>query len=156
MADGAYMMIWDNLTSSWVKAISNSGIPFSIGGNPNIISAEYFSSGNITDDNILPTISAGSKYVITCITVSASNTNSTGANVRIGFGSSSVPAQGATNADAVNKIIMSLPGMSPGATIVKGNGGGIVGMGGDAEELRVTISNMSSGNLTIVVDYYVI
>ena len=45
---------------------------------------------------------------------------------------------------------------APGSGVVKGNGGGIVGIGGDGEELRVTITNMASGNLIIVVDYYTI
>lgn len=131
-------------------------IPFMMGGHPNTVSAEYLSTGNITDDNILPAISAGTKYVITGITVAASAANTTNATVRIGFGATTVPAQGATNADAVAKVVMSLPGIPPGGGAVKGNGGGIVGVGGDGEELRVTITNMATGNLTIVVDYYTI
>lgn len=222
MADGAYNMVWDNTTSSWVKLIGTSGvlnvsvsgdvltalqilddavvtddtpftvgttkvniaggysvahgsnpdaadagdvgailmnrhrIPFMMGGHPNTVSAEYISTGNITDDNILPAISPGTKYVITAITVAASAANTTNATVRIGFGATTVPAQGATNADAVAKVVMSLPGIPPGGGAVKGNGGGIVGVGGDGEELRVTITNMATGNLTIVVDYYTI
>lgn len=131
-------------------------IPFMMGGHPNTVSAEYLSTGNITDDNILPAITGGTKYVITAITVAASAANTTNATVRIGFGATTVPTQGATNADAVAKVVMSLPGIPPGGGAVKGNGGGIVGVGGDGEELRVTITNMSSGNLTIVVDYYTI
>jgi len=131
-------------------------IPFTMGGHPNTVSAEYYSTGNITDDNILPAISAGTKYVITSITVSASAANTTNATVRIGFGATTVPAQGATNADAVAKVVMSLPGIPAGGGAVKGNGGGIVGVGGDGEELRVTITNMATGALTIVVDYYTI
>lgn len=131
-------------------------IPFMMGGHPNTVSAEYLSTGNITDDNILPAIAGGTKYVITAITVAASAANTTNATVRIGFGATAVPTQGATNADAVAKVVMSLPGIPPGGGAVKGNGGGIVGVGGDGEELRVTITNMASGNLTIVVDYYTI
>jgi len=131
-------------------------IPFMIGGHPNTVSAEYLSTGNITDDNILPAIASGTKYIITGITVAASAANTTNATVRIGFGATTVPTQGATNADAVAKVVMSLPGIPPGGGAVKGNGGGIVGVGGDGEELRVTITNMASGNLTIVVDYYTI
>ncbi|MFN9304311.1 MAG: hypothetical protein ACK6DA_16265 [Candidatus Kapaibacterium sp.] len=157
MADGAYNMMWDNTTCSWIKSLSNrDGVQYTIGGHPNILSAEYLSTGNITDDNILPAISLGTKYVITAITVATSAANTTNATVRIGFGATTVPAQGATNADAVAKVIMSLPGIAPGSGAVKGNGGGIVGIGGSGEELRVTITNMATGNLTIVVDYYTI
>lgn len=136
--------------------INRHRIPFMMGGHPNTVSAEYYSSGNITNDNILPLISAGTKYVITSITVSASAANTTNATVRIGFGTAAVPTQGATNADAVAKVVMSLPGIPPGGGAIKGNGGGIVGIGGDGEEPYVTITNMASGALTIVMDYYTI
>jgi hypothetical protein len=157
MADGAYLMAWDNSTSSWVKVNStNNGSLSTIGGHPNTISAEYYSSGNIINDNILPIISSGTRYVVTCITVAASAANTTNPSVRIGFGTSGISPQGASNADPVSKVLMSLPGVPAGGGAIKGNGGGIVGVGGNGEELYTTIANMPSisGALTIVVDYY--
>lgn len=132
------------------------GIPFTIGGHPNIISAEYFSTAAVTDDNILPAIAGGTKYVITSITVICSNANTVNVSVRIGFGTASVPAQGTTNADAVAKVVLSHPNIAPGSGTVKGNGSGIVGMGGDGEELRITCSVPTGGSLIVQVDYYTI
>jgi hypothetical protein len=131
------------------------GILWSIGGHPNLQSAEYFTSGAITDDNILPAISAGTKYVITCITVTCSAANATTPSVRIGFGTASVPAQGATNADGVAKVVLSHPGIPAGSGIVKGNGAGIVGIGGDGEELRITCTTPTT-SMIVQVDYYTI
>lgn len=134
---------------------NRAGIPFSIGGHPNLQSAEYFTSGAITDDNILPTIAGGTKYVITSISVTCSAANVTTPSVRIGFGTANVPSQGATNADAVTKMVLSHPGIPAGSGIVKGNGSGIVGIGGDGEELRITCTTPTT-SMIVQVDYYTI
>ena len=128
-------------------------IPFVLGGHPNIQSSEYFTSGAITDDNILPAIAAGSAYVITGIMVTCSNANVTSPSVRIGFGTANVPSQGATNADAVAKVILSHPGIAPGSGVVKGNGSGIIGIGASDEELRLTCTTPTT-SLCIVVDWF--
>jgi hypothetical protein len=157
MADGAYIMAWDSSTSSWVKVnCTNIGSLSTIGGHPNTISAEYYTTGAQTDDNILPLISSGTKYVITSITVTASAANTVNTSVRIGFGTSTIPTQGTSGADAVNKVILSHPNIPAGSGIVKGNGSGIVGIGGDGEELRITCSAPTTGSLIVQVDYYTI
>lgn len=135
---------------------NRAGIPFVIGGHPNIVSYEYLTTGAITDDNIMPAIAGGLKYVITSITVIASAANTVNPAVRIGFGTSTLTAQGATNADAVTKIILSHPGIPPGSGVMKGDGGGIVGIGGDGEELRITCGAPTSGSLIVQVDAYTI
>lgn len=138
------------------KAYANrAGIPFMMGGHPNIVSAEYFTSGAITDDNVLPAISAGTKYVLTSITVTCSAANTTNPSIRLGFGTTSVPAQGATNADAVSKVVLSHPGIPAGGGIQKGNGSGIVGIGGDGEELRITCTTPTT-SMIVQVDYFTI
>jgi len=134
---------------------NRAGIPFFIGGHPNIVSAEYFTSGAITDDNILPAISAGTIYVIMGIAVTCSNANVTSPSVRIGFGTANVPTQGATNADAVAKVVLSHPGIAPGSGISKGFAGAIVGIGGDGEELRLTCTTPTT-SMCIQVDYFTI
>lgn len=128
-------------------------IPFMLGGHPNLQSSEYFTSGAVTDDNILPAISAGTIYVITGITVTCSAANVTNPSVRIGFGAASVPAQGTTNADAVAKVLLSHPGIPAGSGVVKGHNGGIVGIGGDGEELRVTCTTPTT-SMVIQVDWF--
>jgi len=132
------------------------GIVFTIGGHPNLKSAEYFTDALRTNDNILPLISSGTKYIITSITVAASAANTVNTSVRIGFGASGVPAQGSSGADAVDKVILSHPNIPAGSGIVKGNGSGIVGMGGDGEDLYITCSAPTTGSLIVQVDYYTI
>jgi hypothetical protein len=131
-------------------------IPFIIGGHPNLQSAEYYTTAAQTNDNVLPLISAGTKYVITGITVIANAANTVNVSVRIGFGASAVPTQGASGADAVTKVVLSHPNIPPGSGFSKGHAGGIVGIGGDGEDLYITCSVPTTGSLIVQVDYYTI
>jgi hypothetical protein len=135
---------------------NRQGLPFALGGHPNLQSAEYITTAAQTNDNILPAITAGTIYVIVGITITCSKDNTVNTSVRIGFGATTVPAQGASGADAVAKVIASHPGIAPGSGFVKGNGGGIVGIGGDGEELRITNSVPTTGSLVVQVDYFTI
>jgi len=133
-----------------------AGIPFVMGGHPNIVSGEYNTTAAQTDDNILPAIAGGTIYVITSVSVMVSNACTVSPSVRIGFGAATLTASGASGADAVSKIILSHPGIAPGSGIVKGTGSGIVGIGGDGEELRITCSVPTTGSIFVQVDYYTI
>jgi len=135
---------------------NRAGIPFYIGGHPNIISAEYNTTGAQTDDDMLGAIGAGTIVVVTGITVAASNANTVNTSVRIGFGTATIPASGASGATAVSKVILSHPNIAAGSGIVKGNSGGIVGIGGDGEELRITCSAPTTGSLYVQIDYFTI
>lgn len=132
------------------------GILWTIGGHPNLQSAEYITTAAQTNDNVLPLISSGTRYVITGVTVAASAANSVNTSVRLGFGSAAVPTQGASGADAVTKVILSHPNIAAGSGLSKGHAGGIVGIGGDAEELYITCSVPTGGSLVVQVDYYTI
>ncbi len=139
------------------KAYANrAGVPFVIGGHPNIQSVEYYTTGAQTDDDMLGAIGAGTKVIITSITVIASKANTVDVSVRIGFGTANVPTQGASGATATAKVVISHPNIPPGSGVPKGNGSGIVGIGGDGEELRITNSAPTSGSLIVQIDYYTI
>jgi hypothetical protein len=139
------------------KSYANrAGIPFVIGGHPNIVSVEYYTTALQTDDDMIGAISAGSKIIVTQIAVIASAANTVNASVRIGFGTATVPAQGASGAAGTAKVILSHPNIPPGSGITKGNGSGIVGIGGDGEELRITCSAPTTGSLIVQIDYYLI
>jgi hypothetical protein len=138
----------------WYSNIA--GIPFVIGGHPNIQTAEYYTTGAQTDDNIMPAIAAGTIYVVTMIQVTASNANTVNTSVRIGFGATAVPTQGASGADAVTQVVLSHGGIAPGSGMIIGNGGGIIGIGGDGVELRITNTAPTTGDLRVVVTYYTI
>ena len=139
--------------SNWYS--NRHGIPFTLGGHPNIVSAEYYSTSVTTDDNVLPAISAGTKYVITCVSVMASAANTVNTSVRLCMGTAIV-AQGANQADATTNVILSHPGIAPGSGIVKGNGAGIIGISGDGAELRIANSVPTGGSITVQVDYFTI
>lgn len=132
------------------------GILWTIGGHPNLQSAEYITTAAQTNDNVLPLISAGTKYVITGVTVTASAANTVNTSVRLGFGTTGVPTQGASAADAVTKVILSHPGIAPGSGVSKGHSGGIVGIGEDGEELYIVCSVPTGGSVVVQVDYYTI
>jgi hypothetical protein len=135
---------------------NRAGVPFMIGGHPNIQSSEYYTTGAATNDNIQPALAGGLKYVITSISAIASAENTVSPSVRIGFGASTITAQGASGADAVTKIVLSHPGIPAGSGIVKGNGAGIVGIGADGEELRITCTEPTTGSLIVQVDWYTV
>ena len=81
------------------------------------------------------------------------NTNDTG--VRIGFGTSTLPAEATSGDPGVSKIILSHPGIAAGSGIVKGTGAGIIGIGANDEELRITNED-PGGKITVVITSYFI
>lgn len=129
------------------------GIPFFIGGHPNIITKNLNitdSDGAQTNTDILGAIGSGAKVVVTHISVTADHANTGDVAVRIGFGASAVPA-----ADAAG-ILLAHAGIAPGSGVIMGNGGGIIGAGADGEELRVTCEDPAGGAIDIVVGYFTI
>jgi hypothetical protein len=72
-------------------------IQWVIGGHPNIVNASARITGANTDAALLPgTISAGTKIVITRIHVAISNACTVNVGVKVGFGTSTLPADNAT------------------------------------------------------------
>lgn len=132
------------------------GIPFVIGGHPNAKSATYLTTGAATDDNVLAAISTGTKYVLTRLTITLDEATTVGVAVRLGWGTASVPALPSSQADAVDDIIVYHPGLVPGGGITIGDGSGIIAVGGDGAELRLTCEAPTSGTLVVSVTYYTI
>lgn len=131
---------------------SRAGQLFTIGGHPNILSQNLQvtdADGAQTDAAII-TAAAGVSIVVTAIEVTADNANSTDVSVRIGFGTANTPA-----ADA-SKVVLFHPGIAAGSGVVKGNGGGIIGIGASDEDLRVTCEDPTNGSISITVTYYTV
>lgn len=134
------------------------GILFTIGGHPNTITRSVHISdanGAQTDASIVGTINTGTKVVVTAIsvTVDSATTAPGGIAVKVGFGATTIPADSTTGADGV---LLDHPGIAAGSGIVVGNGSGILGIGGDGEELRLTCEDPVGGNLAITFSYYTI
>ena len=51
---------------------------------------------------------------------------------------------------------MSHPGIAAGSGVVEGNGSGILGVGADGEDLRITSEVPTTGSLRVVVSYYTV
>jgi hypothetical protein len=132
------------------------GILFQIGGHPNSKSATYITTGAQTDDNVMAAISTGTKYAVTRLTVSLDEATTVGVACRLGFGTATIPALGASGADAVDDILIYHPGLVPGAVITIGDGSGILGVGGDGAELRITCEAPTSGTLAVTATYFTI
>lgn len=125
-----------------------------VGGHPNMKSATYLWTAATTDDNVMPAISAGTKYAITRITITLDEAATVGVACRLGFGTANVPALPAANGDAVDDILFYHPGMVPGSVHTVGDGAGILGVGGDGAELRITSEATTGGTGVVTVSYF--
>lgn len=142
--------------ASKVDAIANvHGIPFMIGGHPNVVTKEWeFTDAMGSQSNLaLVNISSGSKIIITQLMVTAHNANTTQVDVRIGFGNTTLASMATGGA---NKIVFSHPGIPAGGGAVRGDGSGIVGVGSDADDLLLYNSDPIGGSIRIVASYYTI
>jgi len=130
------------------------GIPWVIGGHPNVVSREYVATTAQTDDPII-TIATGNKIVVTMIEATIDNAVSVDVGVRIGFGTTAVPTE-PTDGNTVDGVVLSHAGIAAGSGIVRGNGAGIVGVGADDADLRITNEVPTGGRLRVLVSHYVI
>lgn len=128
------------------------GIPFVMGGHPNIIvkNLQISDGDGAQTDAAIITVATSNKIVVTWYKVVANNANTGDVQCRIGFGTANTPAVDAAG------VIMSHEGIAAGSGVVVGNGGGIIGVGGDNEDLRLTCEDPAGGHLDIVVGYFII
>lgn len=132
------------------------GILFTIGGHPNVITRSVVitdANGPQTDASIVGTIAAGTKVVVTAMAVTADHANTADVSVKIGFGATTIPADSSTGA---NGILLDHPGIAAGSGVVIGNGAGILGIGADGEELRLTCEDPVGGSIAVTFSYYTI
>ena len=129
------------------------GIQFVLGGHPNVVAREYMTTGAQTDDAVIDSVAAGSHIVLLGIEVLNDIASTGDPKVRIGFGTATVPSEPASGASVVG-VPISHPGIAGGSGVVKGYGGGIVAVGGDNEELRITCGD-PTGQLQVLCSYYI-
>ncbi len=130
------------------------GIQWVLGGHPNIINREWMATLSQTNDPIIDSVAAGSQIIITQIAVTVDADGTTTPQVRIGFGTASVPAE-PTNGNSVDGMVVSLAGIAAGSGIVLGNGSGAIAIGGDGEELRITSEVPTTGKIVVTLSYYI-
>lgn len=104
-------------------------------------------------DFALVSVGAGNKIVVTSISATLDEaTTVSGVGIRIGFAATTLPGTSTTGATG---IFLSHPGLVPGSGLVLGNGAGIIGQGGDAEDIRASFEVPTGGSLRIVISYSV-
>lgn len=137
----------------WI--FNQHGIPYVLGGHPNLITREYdFGASAQTDVNLAAALVASDERVyVTRFEAMCDNANTVAVSVRAGFGTANVPSASATG---VSGMIASHPGVAAGSGFVSGNGAGIIAVGGAGEEPRITTSAATSGNLHVVITYFLI
>ena len=126
---------------------NRAGVLFTIGGHPNIVTLELAATAAQTDVAIV-TAGAGTKIVTTEIEALCDNANTVDVGVRVGFGAANTPT--------TTGVVLTHPGIAPGSGVVRGAGSGILGVGADGEDLRVTAETPTGGNLRILVSYHTI
>lgn len=137
----------------WI--FNQHGIPYVLGGHPNLIVREFdFGTAAQTDLNLAAAVVAADERIyVTRFEALADNANSVAVSVRAGFGTASVPAASATG---VSGMIASHPGLAAGSGIICGNGAGIIAVGGAGEEPRITTSAATGGNLHVIFGYFLV
>jgi len=126
---------------------NRAGVPFVIGGHPNIVTFEAAYTAAQTDAAIV-TIAGGLKIVVTEIEALCDNANTVDVGVRVGFGTTTTPT--------TTGVVLTHPGIAAGSGVIRGNGSGIVGVGADGEDLRITCEAPTTGSIRILVSYYTI
>jgi hypothetical protein len=126
--------------------LNRAGIPFSIPGHPNMVTVEAAYTAAQTD-TALVTVAAGLKIIVTNIMAACDNGNTVKVGLRVGFG--------AVNTPTTTGVVLSHPGIAPGGAVIRG-GNGILGIGADGEDLRVTSDAPTTGSLRVLVSYFTI
>lgn len=126
---------------------NRAGVPFMIGGHPNIVTVEAAYTAAQTDTAIV-TISTGLKIVVTSIQATCDNANTVNTAIRVGFGTANTPT--------TTGVVLTHPGIPAGSGVGRGDGSGIIGVGADNEDLRITSGVPTTGSLRVVVSYFTI
>lgn len=127
---------------------NRAGIPFVMGGHPNIQTVRLQFTAAQTDVAIV-TVGTGTKIVVTALQVTLDNASTVFPLVRIGFGASTTPT--------TTGVIAAHGGVPAGGGFSRGDGSGILGIGADGDDLRITTTGVATGNgVEVVVTYYTI
>jgi hypothetical protein len=139
---------------------TRAGIPFVLGGHPNILTLEYqYGTAAATDFKMLD-VSTGTRIVVVGYSVMVSAACSVNVACRIGFGD----ASGDTTLDAIGtaagtptatQMVMSHPAIAPGSGVLS-NAGSMVSIGGDGCDLFLTVGASTGGKVNVIVWYFTI
>jgi hypothetical protein len=124
------------------------GSLFVVGGHPDVVTQRTTFTAAQTNVALV-TVSAGTKIVVTQVQVTVDNASTVFPLVRIGFATATTPT--------TTGVVASHPGVASGGGFTRGDGSGILGVGADDEDLRITTVGLVGGNgCDVVVTYYTI
>ena len=124
-------------------------VPFVIGGHPNSLTLKHTTITTAVTDTAIITVSTGTKIVVTRITITLDNASTVFPTILLGFA--------ATNTPTTTGVLVSHGGFPAGGMATIGDGAGILGVGADGEDLRITTTGNATGNgLQICITYYTI
>jgi len=128
---------------------NRAGIPFVIGGHPNVQTLKHTTITTAVTNAAIITVSAGTKIVVTRISLTLDNASTVFPTVLIGFATATTPT--------TTGVLISHGGFPAGGGMTVGDGSGILGIGADDEDLRITTTGNATGNgLQVCVSYYTI
>lgn len=126
---------------------NRAGVLFVMPGHPNVVTIELAFTAAQTDTAIV-TIGAGLKIVVTRCSFVTSHANTVDVAVRVGFGTANTPT--------TTGVVLTHPNVAAGSGLVEGNGGGMLGVGADNEDLRITATVPTTGSARVLVTYYTV
>jgi hypothetical protein len=126
---------------------NRAGVPFTIGGHPNIVTIEAAYTAAQTDTAIV-TVSAGTKIVVTAAGFTCDAANTVDVGFRVGFGTANTPT--------TTGVVLTHPGVAAGSGYSRGDGNGMLGVGADDADLRITSEVPTTGSCRVLVTYYTI
>ena len=132
---------------------NRAGVPFTIGGHPNIVRTTFSVVSAQTDLSLTGTIGAGTKVVVTEFAAKTDPANSVAVTLRAGCGAVNTPAASTTGAALITDA--TYPASSYAGEKF-GSGSGIVAACADGEEVRMTSSAATSGHLYVTIAYFTI
>lgn len=134
---------------------NRAGILFTIGGHPNskTIEAQIEDADGAQTNAALITVSAGTKIGVTRLSMTCDTGNTGPINAVVGFGTATLPARAHTGAVG---ILHGFDGMPAGGGITIGDGSGILGIGADDEDVRLTMEDPAGGSCTVSLTYFTI
>lgn len=125
-----------------------AGIPFVIGGHPNIKTLRLNFTTAQTNTAVIAGV-GGTRIVITAFIFTLDNTSTTFPSVILGFGTTTTPT--------TTQVMGAHGGLPTGGGFSRGDGSGILGVGAVGDALLLTTVGTAGGNgVNLVVTYYTI
>lgn len=136
-----------------VQPVNRAGIPFVLGGHPNLASGEWTYTTAPSASTALVTVSAGTKIIVTKATAISGADMTVNVSVRIGCAAATLTSAGTSE---VSRMALSHPNIPPGGGVSNGSGAGIIAVCADGEDLRITTGTITTGSVVILVNYFTI